>query len=78
MRADRVIESRTRDFDVGFEALSGGHLNELNLDYFRALDELALILVSHQIVPVWQPVFFGFGWKEQRLDQNSASIVNNR
>jgi len=68
-RDARGPRDRTADegFDVGFEDLSSGHLNELNPHFFRALDELVAILVSHQIVPVWQPVFFGFGWKGKRV-----------
>jgi len=56
---------RTADqgFDVGFEDLPTGHINELNPGYFQYLDELVDILVRHEIVPVWQPVFQGFGWK---------------
>jgi len=50
-------------FDVGFEDLPDGHLNELNPAYFQYVDRLIAILVEHEIVPVWQPVFFGFGWK---------------
>ena len=50
-------------FDVGFEDLPAGHLNELNPAYFRHLDRLLTILVEHGIVPVLQPVFQGFGWK---------------
>ena len=56
---------RTQDegFDVGFEDLPTGHINELNPAYFQYLDQLVSILVDHEIVPVFQPVFFGFGWK---------------
>jgi len=50
-------------FDIGFEDLSNGHLNELNPAYFQTLDKLLAILVDHEIVPVLQPVFMGFGWK---------------
>jgi hypothetical protein len=50
-------------FDVGFEDLSTGHLSQLNPGYFRSLDVLLGILADHEIVPVLQPVFFGFGWK---------------
>lgn len=50
-------------FGVGFEDLSEGHLNELNPAYFQELDTLLAILVEHEIVPVLQPVFQGFGWK---------------
>jgi hypothetical protein len=56
---------RTQDFgfDVGFEDLRDGHLNELNISYFQTLDRLMEILVAHEIVPVYQPVFHGYGWK---------------
>ena len=56
---------RTADegFDVGFEDLPTGHLNELNPAYFQYLDRLLAILIEHGIVPVLQPVFQGFGWK---------------
>lgn len=59
---------RTADegFDVAFEDLPLGRLTQLNPDYFRALDELLGILIEHEIVPVLQPVFFGFGWKGLR------------
>jgi hypothetical protein len=60
---------RTADggFDVAFEDLSAGHLNQLNAEYFRTLDTITGILAEHEIVPVLQPVFFGFGWKGQRV-----------
>jgi hypothetical protein len=56
---------RTADggFDVAFEDLPDGHLNRLNVDYFRTLDRLMAVLVEHEIVPVLNPVFHGFGWK---------------
>jgi hypothetical protein len=54
-------------FDVGFEDLPTGHINQLNPAYFRYLDGLVSILVAHEIVPVLQPVFFGFGWKGLRV-----------
>lgn len=56
---------RTKDFgfDVAFEDLPDGHINQLNPDYFDKLDELMAILVDHGIVPVFQPVFHGYGWK---------------
>ena len=56
---------RTADegFDVGFEDLPTGHLNDLNPAYFQYLDRLLAILIDHGIVPVLQPVFQGFGWK---------------
>lgn len=56
---------RTRDFgfDVAFEDLPDGHINILNPQYFDKLDVLMRILVDHGIVPVFQPVFHGYGWK---------------
>jgi hypothetical protein len=61
----RGPRDRTADegFDVGFEDLSAGHLNQLNPGYFQYLDRLIAILAEHEIVPVLQPVFQGFGWK---------------
>jgi hypothetical protein len=57
--------SRTeRDgFEVGFEDLPDGHLRQINVAYFQYLDGLAETLVQHEMVPVWQPVFHGYGWK---------------
>ncbi|MEN9933800.1 MAG: hypothetical protein RLZZ387_379 [Chloroflexota bacterium] len=56
---------RTADegFDVGFEDLPSGHLNELNPAYFQTMDVLMDVLVEHEVVPVYQPVFHGYGWK---------------
>ena len=50
-------------FDVAFEDLPAGRLRELDADYFGRFDVLVDILVSHDLVPVLQPVFQGFGWK---------------
>ncbi|MEN8226995.1 MAG: DUF4038 domain-containing protein [Bacteroidota bacterium] len=50
-------------FGVAFEDLKQGHINHINIDYFQTLDSLIDILVDHGIVPVYQPVFHGFGWK---------------
>jgi hypothetical protein len=50
-------------FDVAFEDLPEGRLTRLAPAYFRMLDTLSAILVDHGIVPVWNPVFQGFGWK---------------
>ena len=50
-------------FGIGFHDLSDGHLNRPDIDYFRQLDDLIAILVDHGIVPVYSPVFQGFGWK---------------
>ncbi len=56
---------RTHDegFDVGFEDLPQGRLEELVPTYFQSLDRLLGILLQHGLVPVLQPVFQGFGWK---------------
>jgi hypothetical protein len=50
-------------FDIGFEDLADGHLRQLNPAYFQYFDRLVAVLVAHELVPVLQPVFFGFGWK---------------
>lgn len=56
---------RTQDegFDVGFEDLPTGHLNQLKVEYFQYVDQIVDILAEHDIVPVWSPVFQGYGWK---------------
>lgn len=53
-------------FAVGFADLSAGHINQLQPGYFQALDVLIGLLVDHGIVPVFNPVFQGFGWKGLR------------
>jgi len=66
-------------FDVAFEDLKDGHINNLNPGYFEYLDSLRNILVSHGIVPVFQPVFHGFGWKGLNvLGWNIDSIEYSR
>lgn len=50
-------------FDVAFEDLPNGHITQMNVNYFQYLDKLITILIDHGIVPVYQPVFHGFGWK---------------
>ena len=50
-------------FMRAFEDLSNGHINQLKPTYFQYLDSLINVLLSHEIVPVFQPVFHGFGWK---------------
>lgn len=62
--ADR---SADEGFAVGFADLVHGHLNELHPAYFQYLDELVAVLLAHDIVPVFQPVFMGFGWKGLRV-----------
>lgn len=50
-------------FARGFSDLSDGHINQMQPAYFQYLDSLIDILHAHEIVPVYQPVFHGFGWK---------------
>ncbi|UZR97360.1 DUF4038 domain-containing protein [Chondrinema litorale] len=50
-------------FKRGFTDLSDGHINNLVPSYFQYMDTLMNILIDHEIVPVYQPVFHGFGWK---------------
>lgn len=50
-------------FGVAFDDLPDGHLNQLNVGYFQQLDRLMAILIDHGIVPAYNPVFQGFGWK---------------
>jgi hypothetical protein len=59
LRARNVIGG----FEVGFEDLPDGHLNRLNAAYFQYMDMLMAILLDHGVVPVYQPVFQGYGWK---------------
>lgn len=64
-RDARGPESRSErnGFAVGFSDLKEGHIKEMNVRYFQHLDGLIGILISHGIVPVYNPVFHGFGWK---------------
>ncbi len=55
--------NETGGFGVGFEDLKDGHLNQINTEYFKTLDTLITILLDHGIVPVYNPVFQGYGWK---------------
>jgi len=57
--------SRSEDlgFEVGFEDLPTGHINNINISYFQYMDKLINTLVSHELVPVYQPLFHGYGWK---------------
>ena len=54
-------------FERAFEDLSEGHINHLKPEYFHYMDSLMEILISHEIVPVYQPVFHGFGWKGKKV-----------
>lgn len=50
-------------FMRAFTDLPDGHLEQLQPSYFQYLDTLMQVLLNHDIVPVYQPVFHGFGWK---------------
>lgn len=54
-------------FTVAFTDLTEGHINQINTEYFQYMDSLMAILVAHEIVPVYQPVFHGFGWKGKEV-----------
>jgi hypothetical protein len=64
MRAEGPYARNTPlGFARAFFDLPKGTTNELNPEYFHTLDILVSILLDHGIVPVYQPVFHGFGWK---------------
>lgn len=68
LQPDRYAEGPESRDSIGgyaraFDDLRDGHLNQLRPDYFQHLDTLIGILIDHEIVPVYQPVFHGFGWK---------------
>jgi hypothetical protein len=50
-------------FARAFYDLHQGLLNQINPAYFQTLDSMINILIENGIVPVYQPVFHGFGWK---------------
>jgi hypothetical protein len=54
-------------FMLGFEDLPEGQINRPNIEYFQYYDSIARLLVEHSIVPVYQPVFHGYGWKGQNI-----------
>ncbi len=64
MRAEGPDARNTElGFVRAFEDLSEGSIRKLNPEYFTYMDSLISILIDHEIVPVYQPVFHGFGWK---------------
>lgn len=64
MKAEGPNERNTKQgFKRAFSDLSNGHLNQINVDYFQYYDKIVAILLEHEIVPVYQPVFHGYGWK---------------
>ena len=62
-----AVGPNARDTEEGFvrafDDLADGHINWPNPSYFQYLDDIVKILIDHEIVPVYQPVFHGFGWK---------------
>ncbi|WP_309380856.1 DUF4038 domain-containing protein [Cerasicoccus frondis] len=62
-------DSRMEDYGFarGFDDLCSGHLNELRPDFFQYFDRLVDVLLDHEIVPVYQPVFHGYGWKGKQV-----------
>ncbi|WP_422082796.1 DUF4038 domain-containing protein [Ulvibacterium sp.] len=68
MKAEGPDERNTdQGFKRAFRDLSEGHINQMNPDYFQYYDGLVQILLDHEIVPVHQPVFHGFGWKGKQV-----------
>ncbi|WP_273568614.1 DUF4038 domain-containing protein [Maribacter halichondriae] len=64
MKAEGPNDRNTEQgFKRAFKDLSSGHLNQMNVDYFQYYDALVLLLLDHEIVPVFQPIFHGYGWK---------------
>ncbi|SHI47246.1 apiosidase-like domain-containing protein [Pseudozobellia thermophila] len=64
MKAEGPNKRNTEQgFKRAFNDLSEGSLNQMNVDYFQYYDKIINILIAHEIVPVHQPVFHGFGWK---------------
>jgi len=58
-------------FVRGFNDLAEGHINELVPSYFQYFDSLTAVLIDHEIVPVYQPIFHGFGWKGKSVLGNT-------
>jgi hypothetical protein len=52
-----------KGFARAFRDIGSGHINKPVVSYFQYMDSLMNILVNHEIVPVYQPIFHGFGWK---------------
>ena len=61
----------SQGFKKAFEDLSDGHINKMNPSYFQTLDQIIDILIEYEIVPVYQPVFHGFGWKGLKVLGNT-------
>jgi hypothetical protein len=54
-------------FARAFNDIWDGNINDPIIPYFQYLDTLISILVDHEIVPVHQPIFHGYGWKGLQL-----------
>jgi len=52
-------------FVRAFEDIGEGHIHKIIVPYFQYTDSLISILIDYGIVPVYQPIFHGFGWKGQ-------------
>ena len=52
-----------KGFRRGFLDLYKGHINQMDPNYFKELDTLMSTLLNHDIMPIYQPLFHGFGWK---------------
>lgn len=50
------------DFDVAFDDLREGTLTCLCPSYFQRMDQLISVLLDHGLMPIYQPVFHGYGW----------------
>lgn len=61
-------------FELAFEDFYEAKLTRLRPEYFQYLDRLVEILVQHGIVPVYQPLFHGFGWKGKGSVGQSVSV----
>lgn len=57
----------TNGFARAFGDLPAGRLEQLRPDYFEHLDQQVQILRDHGLIPIFQPVFHGFGWKGQSV-----------
>jgi hypothetical protein len=74
MRAEGPDARNTETgFARAFYDLHKGSLNEMNPRYFQTLDSMITILTENGIVPVYQPVFHGFGWKGLDVLGNSIA-----
>ena len=68
MRAEGPDKRNTvKGFKRAFKDLKDGHINLMNVAYFQYYDSLIAVLLEHEIVPAFQPVFHGFGWKGKQV-----------